>query len=61
MKKGKLIVETCVTLTQLAKPFLNCPLKYVRKIQIHYAYPEQNSKLKLISIHHQEPSKTKKP
>jgi hypothetical protein len=24
-------METCVTLTQLAKPFLICPLKYVRK------------------------------
>jgi hypothetical protein len=46
MKKGKLIIETCVTLAQLAKPFLNCPLKYVRrKIQIHYAYPYQNLNL----------------
>jgi hypothetical protein len=24
-------METCVTLTQLAQPFLICPLKYVRE------------------------------
>ena len=33
------MVEISVTLTQLEKPFLNFPLKYVSKIQIHYAYP----------------------
>jgi hypothetical protein len=39
-------METCVTLAQLAKPFLNCPLKYVRgKIQIHYAYSQPNLNL----------------
>jgi hypothetical protein len=29
------MVEISVTL----KPFVNCPLKYIREIQIHYAYP----------------------
>jgi hypothetical protein len=28
-------MEISVTL----KPFVNCPLKYIREIQIHYAYP----------------------
>jgi hypothetical protein len=23
----------------ILKPFLNCPLKYIREIPIHYAYP----------------------
>jgi hypothetical protein len=35
MKREKLIVEISVTLAQPAKPFLNCPLKYIREIQIH--------------------------
>jgi len=38
-------METCVTLTPLAKLFLICPLKYVRKIQIHYAYSQPNLNL----------------
>jgi hypothetical protein len=29
------MMEISVTL----KPFVNCPLKYAREIQIHYAYP----------------------
>jgi hypothetical protein len=29
------MMEISVTL----KPFVNCPLKYIREIQIHYAYP----------------------
>jgi hypothetical protein len=32
-------MEISVTLAQPAKPFLNCPLKYIRELQIHYAYP----------------------
>jgi hypothetical protein len=40
MKKGKLIMEINVIITQLAKP-LKCLLKYLReiKVPIHYAYP----------------------
>jgi hypothetical protein len=29
------MMEISVTL----KPFVNCPLKYIRGITIHYAYP----------------------
>jgi hypothetical protein len=45
------MVQISVTLTQLAKPFLNCPLKYIREIQIHYAYPTK-PKPRVISINH---------
>jgi hypothetical protein len=34
-------MEISVTL----KPFVNCPLNYIREIQIHYAYPYQNLNL----------------
>jgi hypothetical protein len=40
MKKGKLIMGISATLAQPAKSFLLiCPLKYIREVQIHYAYP----------------------
>jgi hypothetical protein len=39
-------METCVTLTQLAKPFFNLPTEICKgKIQIHYAYSPQHLNL----------------
>jgi hypothetical protein len=29
----------------ILKPFVNCPLKYIKEIPIHYAYPYQNLNL----------------